>query len=611
MSIYRSPSPSPYAPPSPIPSPAMQAQPMSAPGGQIQPGTITYTTSTSPDGRLTYHPFKAVPVSYQTNAGIVSGIQWIPAEATSVVPSGAQPAGADFVSSWNRGGQNRDERALREWQKDEERRIHKEEKEASKRMKKEREREMRHARERDHGRSMSGNYSAVPSVAGSVGSGYSGTYSNPMNDLERRMDNVDLGRSRKGSVGDYSNRRRSTYTEAPVAGYPGGIQSPGSPYQSPMAPPSPVSTAANPGYAPAAGYHTSAYPPAAAGADPYQRASSPYHGAPGGYPEQAILSRSRAPSPIPGGITGPYGGNRSRAPSPIPGAMAGVGAYGARSRAASPIPGAMPYAPPRPLSRAASPLPGAAPLPYGAQPSFPQPTVPGRSPHIGNTPALGAAQFEQQQMLSPPDGFSRPANLAQSYTFFETMKIQDMDDFFENMPRMPMVLVPHDVYHEDWIRFIQDLAMAWSGKLPTSDQSRASRPSTITAELVDLWNNSFFVQRGVEVVLFKGRERRSGPAFGQVERNLPGFGNDSDSDSSDSQSSDSSNDSDDKYARGGAGYYPSYSSDSKRRKSERKAEKKRKEKEKKARRRARERERTYALYITCIAPRDGPLAPPY
>jgi len=58
-------------------------------------------------------------------------------------------------------------------------------------------------------------------------------------------------------------------------------------------------------------------------------------------------------------------------------------------------------------------------------------------------------------MLPPPDGFSRPANLAQSFTFFDTMKIQDMDDFYENMPRMPKVLVPHDVYHEDWIRFIQ------------------------------------------------------------------------------------------------------------------------------------------------------------
>jgi hypothetical protein len=35
------------------------------------------------------------------------------------------------------------------------------------------------------------------------------------------------------------------------------------------------------------------------------------------------------------------------------------------------------------------------------------------------------------------------------------MKIQDMDDFYDNMPKMLKVLMPHDVYHEDWIRFIQ------------------------------------------------------------------------------------------------------------------------------------------------------------
>ena len=131
----------------------------------------------------------------------------------------------------------------------------------------------------------------------------------------------------------------------------------------------------------------------------------------------------------------------------------------------------------------------------------------------------------------------------------------------------------------------------------------------MTAELIDLWNNSFFAQRGVEVVLFKGHERRSGPWIGQVERNLPGFGDGSDSDSSPSLSSDSDS-SDDKYARGGAGgpgggYYGGYAADAKRRKAERKAEKKRKNKEKKARRRARERERTYAIYISCITPRDA------
>lgn len=56
--------------------------------------------------------------------------------------------------------------------------------------------------------------------------------------------------------------------------------------------------------------------------------------------------------------------------------------------------------------------------------------------------------------MPAPDGFSRPPNLAQSYTRFEPLKIQDMDDFYENIPRMPLVLVPHDVHHEDWIRLM-------------------------------------------------------------------------------------------------------------------------------------------------------------
>jgi hypothetical protein len=161
---------------------------------------------------------------------------------------------------------------------------------------------------------------------------------------------------------------------------------------------------------------------------------------------------------------------------------------------------------------------------------------------------------------------------------------------------------------------MKDLALAWAGKLPTTDPNRSSRSSLVTAELIDLWNNSFFAQRGVEVVLFKGHERRSGPWVGQVDHNLPGFRGASDSDSSDSLSDDSSGASDDKYGRGagaGGGYYGSYAGDAKRRKAERKAETKRKNKEKKARRRARERERTYALYISCITPRDGHHGGPY
>ena len=36
--------------------------------------------------------FTAAFISYQTANGVVSGIQWVPAEATNVLPAGAQPA---------------------------------------------------------------------------------------------------------------------------------------------------------------------------------------------------------------------------------------------------------------------------------------------------------------------------------------------------------------------------------------------------------------------------------------------------------------------------------------------------------------------------------------
>jgi hypothetical protein len=73
-------------------------------------------------------------------------------------------------------------------QRDEEHRIRKEEKESAKRLKKDRERREREAR------SNPGPY---------------GAYTNPMNDLERRMDNVDLGRPRN----DYNSKRMGTYTK--------------------------------------------------------------------------------------------------------------------------------------------------------------------------------------------------------------------------------------------------------------------------------------------------------------------------------------------------------------------------------------------------------------
>jgi len=213
--------------------------------------------------------------------------------------------------------------------------------------------------------------------------------------------------------------------------------------------------------------------------------------------------------------------------------------------------------------------------------------------------------------MPAPEGFSRPPNLAQSYTRFDTIKIQDMDDFFENIPRMPLVLVPHDVYHEDWIRFMTDLALAWSGKLPVPEYSEDGRPvkrTILTADLIDLWNVSFFLKRGAEVVLFKGRERRSGRNIGAVELHLPGFDDSNISDDEgDITESEEEDDSDD-YGRYGP-YGGSYGrqaaelhAERRARREKRKAERKARRQEKRHRRKLRQQERKYALYVTCVPP---------
>jgi hypothetical protein len=75
-------------------------------------------------------------------------------------------------------------------------------------------------------------------------------------------------------------------------------------------------------------------------------------------------------------------------------------------------------------------------------------------------------------------------------------------------------------------KLIQDLTLSWAGKLPLPDLARGGRVpkrSTLAADLVDLWNSSFFLARGVEVVLYKGRERRSGPNAGLIDRQLPTY----------------------------------------------------------------------------------------
>jgi hypothetical protein len=103
-----------------------------------------------------------------------------------------------------------------------------------------------------------------------------------------------------------------------------------------------------------------------------------------------------------------------------------------------------------PRSRASTPVPGAAA--GSGVTGFPQPAV----PLTGSSPYAATTNFPADQHQLPiPEAFGRPVNAAQPYTPFETMKIQEMDSFLDIIPRMPLVLQPHDVFHEDWIRLMQ------------------------------------------------------------------------------------------------------------------------------------------------------------
>ncbi|KAL6298737.1 hypothetical protein BKA93DRAFT_830439 [Sparassis latifolia] len=601
---------------------------------QIQPGAITYTTTTGPDGQVTYHPFRAVAASYQTSQGVVSGIQWVPAEATQVLPVGATPATSDIMASFNR-------QADKEWQREEERRRRKEaerrDREHHRTYSRDDDKDLRRARDKDRERERQ----RERRLSNTYGSGYSpydpDRKHSATADLERRFQDLDVDRREReyererrpstGFGGGTRSRRNSTYGDRPAGYQP----APGGPYPTPAGayPPSstayasPQSTYSNPYTSPQAPYQKPspyATPSPRPGevipprpVSPYQgglgRPVSPYQN-PGGV--QRPVSPYRNPRPVSPYQMGAI--QRAASPRPLPGAYPTTGEGQGIRPSISRVPSPSPYPPP-PAMYANS-----AAAQYGAQYGQGAPQYTANVGYAQGYPA-GIAADQQQAILAAPEGFSRPPNLAQPYTHFEIMKIQDMDDFLEVIPRMPLVLVPHDVYHEDWIRLMNDLSLAWSGRLPVPEYARDGRPpkrTNLTTDLIDLWNVSFFLARGVELVLYKGRERRSGRSIGTVDLHLPGFDTYESVSSDDSEDSDDSDDSqDDRYGYGAyAGVYGRQVEgqmaevrEARRVRREKKAEHRKRKIEKKRRQKMKEMERKYSLYLTCTSPREGGLVP--
>jgi len=146
----------------------------------------------------------------------------------------------------------------------------------------------------------------------------------------------------------------------------------------------------------------------------------------------------------------PYGGSVSPNPHGIAGPY-GVGAASPNHLGHQGYPSSRPVTPNtygRPLSPNPRPAPGVYPTGHilAGQP-------------MSNDGGLGLQQFPgagaAPAPLAAPEGFSRPPNAAAPYTYFETLKISDMDDFYDSLPKMPPVLQTHDTYSEDWTRLMQ------------------------------------------------------------------------------------------------------------------------------------------------------------
>lgn len=154
--------------------------------------------------------------------------------------------------------------------------------------------------------------------------------------------------------------------------------------------------------------------------------------------------------------------------------------------------------------------------------------------------------------------------------------------------------------------------LGWSGKLPVPEYSQDGRPprrTILTADLVDLWNASFFLRRGVEVVLYKGRERRTGRNAGIVDVNLPGFDDypgAEDEDDYDDDDSDDYDDYGDRYRYGAYGKriesQMSQWQQARRIRQERRRADQKHHNNRRNRRTPKETENTYSLWVTCVQP---------
>lgn len=127
----------------------------------------------------------------------------------------------------------------------------------------------------------------------------------------------------------------------------------------------------------------------------------------------------------------------------------------------------------------------------------------------------------------------------------------------------------------------------------TSQAVQSTRSSALDplSDVITQWNTAFFLPRGVDIGLYKGNSRRSGPSNMTIPSSLRSYDeSESESESSSSSSTSSSSSEDDRY----------FSSARREQRAAKKAERKARHKEKARRRRARRRQRTISIRVRAV-----------
>ncbi|GJJ07690.1 hypothetical protein Clacol_001895 [Clathrus columnatus] len=154
-----------------------------------------------------------------------------------------------------------------------------------------------------------------------------------------------------------------------------------------------------------------------------------------------------------------------------------------------------------------------------------------------------------------------------------------------------------------------DIITSWFNRRP-ENEIITRKPATVIAQLIDIWNAAFFAPRGVELVLFRGRQRCSGPQAGRYDAYLGMVdGNGEGSDDSDLSTLSSGSEEDpyaqDVFGYGSSRYGPAGShwiTDSVKARRARKEAMRLKMKQRKMREKERRRKQglPYTLYLECL-----------